>query len=352
MTELDDLRAQFEEARAEGLAAIAEADDLAAVEEARIRTLGRKTPLSRARSSLGRLPDDARKELGRLANEVQRTLEQALEAKAAEFEAAERSARWERERVDVTLPGEHVPTGSVHPLTKTIWEIVDVFVGLGYTVADGPEVELSTLNFDALNAPLEHPSRSPADTFYVEGTDERVCLRPHTSPAQIRTMQSQPPPVYIVVPGRCYRRDEEDATHLAGFAQIEGLAVDEGITVADMKGTLELFARELFGKDLATRLRGHFFPFTEPSCEMDVECFVCRGGGCRMCKGEGWIELLGCGMVDPALFEWVGYDPERYSGFAFGLGVERAAALSHGVSDIRAMYENDVRFLAQFEGAS
>lgn len=351
MSDLDELRQEFEEARTQGLAAIAEAEDMAAVQEARIRTLGRKTPLSRARSSLGRVPDDARKELGQLANEVQRALEDALSAKTAEFEEAERAARWERERIDVTLPGREVPVGSVHPLTKTIWEIVDVFVGLGYTVADGPEVELSTLNFDALNAPPEHPSRAATDTFYVAGTDENVCLRPHTSPAQIRTMQSQPPPVYIVVPGRCYRRDEEDATHLAGFAQIEGLAIDEGITVSDMKGTLELFARELFGKDLATRLRVHFFPFTEPSAEMDVECFVCRGSGCRMCKGEGWIELLGCGMVDPALFEWVGYDPERYSGFAFGLGVERAAALSHGVSDIRYLYENDVRFLGQFEGA-
>ncbi|MDQ3916409.1 MAG: phenylalanine--tRNA ligase subunit alpha [Actinomycetota bacterium] len=347
----DDLRARLEAARDEGLAAIAAAGDLAGVQEARIRTLGRKTALARARSSLGRVPDDERRELGRLANEVQAALEQALAAKTAEFEAAEQAARWERDRIDVTLPGEHFEPGSIHPLTKTIWEIVDVFVGLGYALADGPEVELSTLNFDALNAPPEHPSRSPADTFYVEGTGERVLLRPQTSPAQIRVMESQPPPVYIVVPGRCYRRDEEDATHLSSFTQVEGLAVDEGITVADMKGTLEHVARALFGKDLATRLRGHFFPFTEPSAEMDVECFVCRGSGCRVCKGEGWIELLGCGMVDPALFEWVGYDPERYSGFAFGLGVERAAALSHGVGDIRALYENDVRFLAQFEGA-
>ncbi|MFN2587107.1 MAG: phenylalanine--tRNA ligase subunit alpha [Actinomycetota bacterium] len=347
----NDLRAELEAARAEGLATIAAAEDLAGVEEARVRTLGRKTALARVRSSLGKLPEAERRDLGRLANEVQGALEEALAARAAEFEAAERAARWERERIDVTLPGEHVEPGSIHPLTKTIWEIVDVFLGLGYAVADGPEVELSTLNFDALNVPPEHASRSPADTFYVEGADERVLLRPQTSPAQIRVMESQPPPVYIVVPGRCYRRDEEDATHLAGFAQIEGLAVDEGITVSDMKGTLELFARELFGKDLATRLRGHFFPFTEPSAEMDVECFVCRGSGCRVCKGEGWIEILGCGMVDPALFEWVGYDPERYSGFAFGLGVERAAALSHGIGDIRALYENDVRFLAQFEGA-
>ncbi|MDQ3957560.1 MAG: phenylalanine--tRNA ligase subunit alpha [Actinomycetota bacterium] len=345
------MRDRLEQARAEGLAAIESAADLDAIEEARVRTLGRKAPLARARSSLGSLPDDVRKELGRLANDVHGALEEAIEAKQRAFGEAEREARWERERVDVTLPGDEVPTGSIHPLTRTIWEIVDVFIGLGYGVAEGPEVELSTLNFDAINTPPEHPSRAQTDTFYVAGTGERVCLRTHTSPVQIRVMQSQPPPVYVVAPGRCYRRDEEDATHLAGFAQIEGLAIDEGITVADMKGTLELFAREIFGRDLQTRLRVHFFPFTEPSAEMDVECFVCRGDGCRLCKQEGWIEILGCGMVDPALFEWVGYDAERYSGFAFGLGAERVAALAHGIGDIRYLYENDVRFLRQFEGA-
>jgi phenylalanyl-tRNA synthetase alpha chain len=238
--------------------------------------------------------------------------------------------------------------GAVHPLTKTIWEIVDIFVGLGYSVAEGPEVELSTYNFDALNTPPEHPSRSPQDTFYIEGSGDAVCLRSQTSPMQIRTMELQQPPVYIVVPGRCYRRDETDATHLSGFTQIEGLAVDEGITMSDLKGTLELFAREIFGSNLEVRLRPHFFPFTEPSAELDVQCFVCMGAGCRMCKGEGWIEVLGCGMVDPALYEWVGYDPERYSGFAFGMGVERIAALAHGVSDIRYFWENDLRFLSQF----
>jgi phenylalanyl-tRNA synthetase alpha chain len=268
------------------------------------------------------------------------------------FEAAELAQRWERERVDVTLPGRAPTLGSIHPLTKTIWEIVDIFIGLGYVVAEGPEVELSVYNFDALNTPPEHPSRSPQDTFYIEGSNEAVCLRSQTSPMQMRIMETQEPPIYVVVPGRCYRRDEIDATHLSSFTQIEGLAVDQGITMADLKGTLSAFARAVFGKDLDVRLRPHFFPFTEPSAELDVQCFVCRGSGrsCHLCKGEGWIEVLGCGMVDPALFEWVDYEPERWSGFAFGMGVERIAALAHGVGDIRQFYENDIRFLDQFKG--
>ena len=347
---MSDLRAQLEEARAQGLARISEATDLASLEEARVRALGRKAPLSQARSGLGRVDEVERKEMGRLANEVQQALEDALNEKRKTFEAAELEQRWERERIDVTLPGSRPPVGTVHPLTKTIWEIVDIFVGLGYVVAEGPEVELSTYNFDALNTPPEHPARSSQDTYYVEGTNETVCLRTQTSPMQMRIMETQEPPVYVVVPGRTYRREAEDATHISQFAQIEGLAVDEGITMGDLKGSLSAFARAVFGKDLDVRLRPHYFPFTEPSAELDVQCFVCRGSGCRMCKGEGWIEVLGCGMVDPALFEWVGYDPERYSGFAFGMGIERIAALAHGVSDIRLFYENDVRFLRQFKG--
>ena len=349
---MSDLRARLEEARSEALAKIGAADDLQALEEARVRTLGRKAPLSQARSGLGRADEDERKEMGRLANEVQTAIEAALEAKREVFQAAELEQRWERERVDVTLPGNEPPVGTLHPLTKTIWEIVDVFVGLGYTMAEGPEVELSVYNFDALNTPPEHPSRSPQDTFYIEGSEESLCLRSQTSPMQMRLMETQQPPLYVVVPGRCYRRDELDATHLSSFTQIEGLAVDEGITMGDLKGSLSAFARAVFGGDLDVRLRPHFFPFTEPSAELDVQCFVCRGSGqsCSMCKGEGWIEVLGCGMVDPALFEWVGYDPERYSGFAFGMGVERIAALAHGVSDIRYFYENDLRFLRQFRG--
>ena len=347
---MSELRSQLEAARTEGLAKIEAADDLASLEEARVRTLGRKAPLSQARSGLGRVDEDERKEMGRLANEVQAALEGALRSKQEVFEAAELEQRWERERVDVTLPGRVPPVGTVHPLTKTIWEIVDIFIGLGYVVAEGPEVELSVYNFDALNTPPEHPSRSPQDTFYIEGAGEQVCLRSQTSPMQMRIMETQEPPVYVVVPGRCYRRDEMDATHLSSFTQLEGLAVDEGITMGDLKGSLSAFARAVFGNDLDVRLRPHFFPFTEPSAELDVQCFVCRGSGCRMCKGEGWIEVLGCGMVDPALFEWAGYDPERFTGFAFGMGIERIAALAHGVSDIRYFYENDLRFLTQFRG--
>jgi phenylalanyl-tRNA synthetase alpha chain len=347
---VSDLEELLERARVDGLHAIARASDLVSLEEARVRALGRKAELSEARSSLRQVPADRRRELGRLANDVQKELEDALARRRDAFEAAELEARWEREGIDVTLPGDAPPVGSLHPLTKTIWEIVDIFIGLGYRVAEGPEVELSRYNFDALNIPYEHPSRSPVDTYYIEGSAESVCLRPQTSPVQMRTMESQEPPVYVVIPGRCYRRDTPDATHVNSFAQIEGLAVDEGISMADLKGTLEVFARELFGRDLDIRLRPSFFPFTEPSAEMDVQCFVCRGAGCRVCKHEGWIELLGCGMVDPFLFEWVGYDSERYSGFAFGLGAERAAALAHGVPDIRYFYENDLRFLQPFRG--
>lgn len=312
--------------------------------------MGRKSRLSRARAGLGELDPDERRSVGRRVNEVRARLEEALDDKRTAFAATDARHRWERERIDVTLPGAAPGIGGLHPLTKTMWEIVDIFLGLGYRVADGPEVELATYNFDALNTPYEHPSKSPSDTYYIEGRGEDVCLRTQTSPVQIRAMESQDPPIYIVCPGRTYRRDEIDPTHMNTFAQIEGLAVDEGVTMGDLKGTLQAFARELFGRDLDVRLRPSFFPFTEPSAEMDVECFVCRGRGCRVCKQEGWIELLGCGMVDPFLLDWVGYDSERYTGFAFGLGIERAAALAHGVPDLRYFYENDLRFLRPFGG--
>jgi phenylalanyl-tRNA synthetase alpha chain len=325
---------------------------MASLEEAKVRVMGRKAPLSQARSGLRDVPDDARKELGTLANAVQKELEAALDAQRERFEAAELAARWDAERIDVTLPGTTVPLGSIHLLTQVLWEISDIFVGLGYQIAEGPDVEYSKYNFDALNTPYEHPSRSPVDTYYIEGKGEDVCLRTQTSPMQIRVMEKQQPPVYVIVPGRVYRRDTIDATHLQQFFQLEGLAVDEGITMSDLKGTLETFARELFGGSLEVRLRPHFFPFTEPSAEMDVECFQCRGKDprCRLCKGEGWIEILGCGMVDPNVLAWVGYDTERYTGFAFGMGIERIAVLAHGVGDLRLLYENDLRFNSQFGG--
>jgi phenylalanyl-tRNA synthetase alpha chain len=334
----------------QGLQDIRDARDPQALEAARVASLGRKSRLSRARAGLGELDPDARRSVGQQVNEVRARLEEALNDKRTAFAAADARHRWERERIDVTLPGDAPGIGGLHPLTKTMWEIVDIFLGLGYRVADGPEVELATYNFDALNTPYEHPSKSPSDTYYIEGRGEDVCLRTQTSPVQIRAMESQDPPIYIVCPGRTYRRDEIDPTHMNTFAQIEGLAVDEGVTMGDLKGTLQAFARELFGRDLDVRLRPSFFPFTEPSAEMDVECFVCRGRGCRVCKHEGWIELLGCGMVDPFLLDWVGYDSERYTGFAFGLGIERAAALAHGVPDLRYFYENDLRFLRPFGG--
>jgi phenylalanyl-tRNA synthetase alpha chain len=358
----DEIRAQFEAARTEGLARIEEATDLASLEEARVRTLGRKSPLSRARASLGKLSEDDRKTIGQLANEVQQALTQAFDEHRQKFEEVEQQQRWEQERIDVTLPGTEMQPATIHPLTRTIYEIVDIFVGLGYDVAEGPEVEYSRYNFDALNTPPEHPARSDLDTFFIEGSGEDVCLRTQTSPMQIRYMESQPPPVYVVVPGRVYRRETLDATHLHVFTQIEGLAVDVGITMADLKGTLQAFANQVFGKNLDIRLRPHYFPFTEPSAELDVQCFKCRGSGCSFCKQEGWIEVIGCGMVDPFLYEWITanaesdsirteYESGRYTGFAFGMGVERIAALAHGVNDIRYFWENDLRFLNQFHGA-
>lgn len=348
----DDLRARLEDAKTEGLAVIGAATDMASLEDARIRVLGRKAPLSRARSGLRDVPGDARKDLGRRANEVTAEINRALAAKEEAFKSEETEGRWKREALDVTLPGDVPPVGTVHPLTKTIWEIVDIFIGLGYRVAEGPEIELSSYIFDALNMPASHPSRSPQDTFFIEDRGFEVLLRSETSPVQIRTMEAQDPPAYIVCPGRVYRRDTQDATHLSGFTQIEGLAVDEGVTMSDLKGSLEHFAHAIFGRTLDIRLRPHFFPFTEPSAELDVQCFKCRGSGCRLCKQSGWIEVLGCGMVDPHLLEWVGYDSERYTGFAFGMGVERICALAHGVSDVRMLWENDIRWLDQFKGSS
>jgi phenylalanyl-tRNA synthetase alpha chain len=352
VSDAHDLRARLEQLRTESIERINQVSDLKDLEEARVRILGRKAPLSEIRSGLGKLEADDRKIVGQVANEVQAAINAALEERQKVFEAAELAERWERDRIDVTLPGDAATVGSIHPLTRTMWEIVDIFIGLGYKVADGPEIEFSTYNFDALNAPPDHPARSPVDTFYIEGTNEEVLLRPQTSPVQMRTMEAQAPPVYVVAPGRVYRRDAQDPTHLSGFVQVEGLAVDEGITMGDLKGSLEVFAHEVFGQDLDIRLRPHHFPFTEPSAELDVQCFNCkgRGGECRVCRGERWIEVLGCGMVHPFLLEWVGYDTEKYTGFAFGMGVERIAALAHGVNDIRYFWENDLRFLRNFAG--
>jgi phenylalanyl-tRNA synthetase alpha chain len=334
--------------RSEGLAAIAAAGDTAQLEQARITLLGRKAPLVLALRELGDLPPDQRGARGKVLNEVRQALESALAAREAELRAAELDAGLRRDRLDVTLPGQPVRRGHPHLIEQTGRDILDVFVGLGYRISDGPEVDTVHNTFDALNTPVTHPSRQWTDTFYIS---PQLVLRTHTSTMQIRTMQAHPPPVYMATMGRCYRRDTPDNTHTAVFTQIEGLAVDRGLTLAHLKGTLLAFARELFGADREVRLRPHYFPFTEPSVEVDVSCFNCArdGSPCRVCRGEGWVEILGAGMVDPALFDHVeGYDAELLTGYAWGMGVERIAALRHAIPDIRMLWENDLRVMEQF----
>ena len=343
------------ELRAQGEAAIAAATTSAELEEVRVAHLGRKAELPNLLRGVAQLPPEERGAVGRAANEARKAVEAALAARGQALEHAELDARLTADRIDITLPGSPAaPLGRLHVLTATRREIEDVFVGLGYRVVEGPEIDLAYYNFDALNHDAMHPARLPSDTFYVA---DDVVLRTHTSPMQVRAMELQPPPIYIVVPGRTYRRDS-DATHTPQFHQVEGLAVDEDITLSDLKGTLLAFAQAIFGEERDVRLRPHFFPFTEPSVEVDVSCFNCDGKGhlrdgsrCPLCKGTAWIEILGSGMVDPNVFEYVregGYDPARVQGFAFGMGIERIAMLKHGVPDLRLFYDNDLRFLGQF----
>jgi phenylalanyl-tRNA synthetase alpha chain len=345
---------RIEALRQEGEAAIAAATTTDALEHARVQFLGRKAELPNMLRGVAQLPPEQRGQVGKAANVARKALEELIEQRGAQLAGAELETRLAEDRIDVTLPGAPLPpAGGLHLLTQTRREIEDVFIGLGYTVAEGPEVERVYYNFDALNHDPAHPARLRTDTFYVA---DDVVLRTHTSPMQVRAMERQPPPIFLIVPGRVYRRDS-DATHTPQFHQIEGLAVDEDITLADLKGTLLAFAQAIFGDERQVRLRPHFFPFTEPSVEVDVSCFNCSdgvtrdGARCPLCKGTGWIEILGAGMVDPNVFGYVrehGYDPERIQGFAFGMGVERIAFLKHGVSDLRLFYDNDVRFLEQF----
>ena len=329
-------------------ARIAAADGSAALEEVRIGVLGRKAPLVRALRELGSLDPEERRTRGAELNRARRSLEELVERRSRELGEAELEERLRSDRLDVTLPGAVPPRGYAHLIEQTRRDILDVFVGFGYRIVDGPEIDTVHYNFDALNHAPTHPSRQITDTFYVSPD---VVLRTHTSPVQIRTMEAQPPPVYMATAGRCYRRDTPDATHTAMFTQIEGLVVDRGITLGHLKGTLLGFARAIFGADREVRLRPHFFPFTEPSVEVDVSCFNCArdGSPCRVCRGEGWVEILGAGMVDPNLYGYVeGYDPQEVSGFAFGMGVERVAGLRHDIPDIRLLWENDLRFMEQF----
>jgi phenylalanyl-tRNA synthetase alpha chain len=340
--------------RQEAERAIAAVQDSDALEQARVRFLGRKAELPNMLRKVAELPAEERAATGRAANEARRALEEAIEQRSKALAADELQGRLERDRVDVTLPPDPSPAlGHLHLLTQTRREIEDVFIGLGFKVAEGPEVETVYYNFDALNHTVTHPARAKTDTFYVSN---EVLLRTHTSPVQVRAMERQPPPIYIIMPGRVYRPDS-DATHTPQFHQIEGLAVDTDVTLADLKGTLQAFARAIFGEEREIRLRPDFFPFTEPSVEVDVSCFNCTDGvtasgrRCPICKGTDWLEILGAGMVDPNVFEHVrdsGYDPERIQGFAFGMGIERIAMLKHGIPDLRLFFENDVRFLEQF----
>ena len=348
--------------RAEAEQAIATAHDTHTLQDVRIRFLGRKAELPNLLRSVAQLPATERAATGKAANEARKALEAAIETRERQLAGQELERRLERDRVDVTLDGDPAPSiGRLHLITKTRREIEDVFIGLGFNVAEGPEVETVYYNFDALNHAPTHPSRLMTDTFYVAPvTDifdpDAFLLRVHTSPMQVRVMEQQSPPLYIIVPGRTYRPDN-DATHTPQFHQIEGLAVDTDITLADLQGTLLAFARAIFGEEREVRLRPHFFPFTEPSVEVDVSCFNCIDGfmpdgqRCPLCKGEAWIEILGSGMVDPNVFEHVreyGYDPEKIQGFAFGMGIERIAMLKHGIPDLRLFYDNDVRFVEQF----
>jgi phenylalanyl-tRNA synthetase alpha chain len=341
--------------RAEGESAIAAADSTAELEELRVRLLGRKSELTSTLRSIGELPPEQRGPVGKEANEVRQALEGLLAERTAELEAAELDTRLAGDRIDVTLPGDPpLPPGHLHLVSQIRRRMEDVFVGLGFSVLEGPEIEYDYYNFTALNHPPEHPARAPQDTFYLA---ESLLLRTHTSPMQVRAMEAQEPPIYIVVPGRVYRPDTPDATHVPMFWQLEGLAIDENITLADLQGVLLAFARQMFGEETRVRLRPGYFPFTEPSVEVDVSCFRCGGTGwegtqrCFTCKGEAWIEILGSGMVDPNVLDYVretGYDNERVQGFAFGMGIERIASIVHEVPDLRMLYENDLRLLEQF----
>lgn len=351
----DELRA-IQERVEQGLA---KAGTLEALEQVRVASLGKKGSLTAIMRSMGRLPKEERPAMGQLANTVRANVEAAIGQRREQLAKAALEARISAEAADVTLPGRRLSHGTEHLISQIREEIEDIFVGLGYTVEDGPFVETTYYNFTALNAPEDHPSRSAQDTFYVvdnasKGKESHalgesdVLLRTQTSGVQVHVMEEKRPPIYMICPGTVFRPDTADANHLPQFTQVEGLVVDEGITFGDLKGTLDHLCREIFGQDRATRYRPHFFPFTEPSCEVDVSCGACGGAGCRFCKNTGWLEILGCGMVDPNVFGYVGIDSERYSGFAFGIGVERVAALRYDLSDLRMLMTGDMRFLGQF----
>ena len=339
------MESKLREIRERVLGELAKAESSAALEQIRVGVLGKKGELTALLRGMGKLPPEERPKAGQRVNEVRSELEGALEAKGEEIKAREKAARLEAEAVDVTLPGPARGAGSLHPMNIALERMIDIFVGMGYEVVEGPEVEYDHYNFELLNLPKNHPARDAQDTFYI---DDNIVLRTHTSPVQARIMTTRKPPIRIVCPGRVYRADEADATHSPVFHQMEGLVIDENITMGDLKGTLDEFARQMYGEGIRTRFRPSFFPFTEPSAEVDLTCANCHGEGCRMCKGTGWIEVLGAGMVNPKVLDMCGIDSKKYSGFAFGMGVERIALLKYNIPNLRYLYENDLRFLTQY----
>lgn len=325
--------------------ALKSAQSADALEELRIKFLGKKGELTSVMKGMGALSPEERPKIGQLANEVRDFITKELDDQKSKLLSAAAEQKIKDETIDVTIPGKRCGCGGKHPLTMALEDLEDIFIGMGFSIAEGPEVELDYYNFEALNIPKDHPARDTQDTFYI---NDNVVLRTQTSPVQVRTMEQQKPPIRIISPGRVYRSDAVDATHSPVFHQVEGLVIDKGITMADLKGTLELFAKKLYGENTKLRFRPHHFPFTEPSAEVDISCFNCGGEGCRICKGEGWIEILGCGMVHPKVLKNCGIDPDVYSGFAFGIGLERVTQFRYDVTDMRLYYENDVRFLDQF----
>ena len=341
------MKEQLAAIRQQALEAFQAAQDSAALDALRVQYLGKKGELTAVLKQMGKLSAEERPVMGQLANEVRAALEQALEVRGKELEAKALEDRLKAEALDVTVPGKPIKLGRRHPMYTALDEIKEIFIGMGFTVLDGPEIELASYNFDKLNAEEGHPSRDWSDTFYFD-EDSRVMLRSQTSPMQVRAMETMPLPIRIIAPGRVYRKDEVDATHSPMFHQVEGMVIDKNVTMADLKGTLNTVVEQLYGKGTKTRFRPHHFPFTEPSCEMDVQCHKCGGVGCPTCKGEGWIELLGAGMIHPKVLKMSGIDPEEYSGWAFGIGLERTAMRRFKIADLRLIFENDVRFLEQF----
>ena len=339
------MKQELEAIREKAERELKQAEDLQTLENLRVRYLGKKGKLTAILKQMGKLSAEERPAIGQLANQIRTRIETDLLNRASELREEETQRRLERETVDVTMPGKRRELGSRHPLSRELDEIKEIFVGMGFEIVEGPEVEYDYYNFEALNMPKDHPARDTQDTFYIS---DNILLRTQTSPVQVRVMEKQKPPIRIISPGRVYRSDAVDATHSPLFHQIEGLVVDRGITFSNLKGTLEILIKRMYGENSVVRFRPHHFPFTEPSAEADVQCFACHGKGCRLCKGEGWIEILGCGMVHPKVLSNCGIDPEVYTGFAFGMGLERLVIRKYHIDDIRLFYENDVRFLKQF----